>query len=78
MKIEDMRERVVYQFQDVEFGDVFQPEHLLSNGFIYLKTNTIEDNSGREFNCLCLDNGYMTYISREEYVVVLDAKVVIE
>lgn len=75
MKIEDMRERVVYQFQDVEFGDVFQPE---SNGFIYLKTHTVKDTYGREFNCLCLNDGYMTYISREEYVVVLDAKVVIE
>ena len=75
MKIEDMREKVLYQFHQLEIGDVFQP---VDYACIYVKTHTIEDTNEREFNCLCLNDGYMTRINPEIGVTLLDAKVVIE
>lgn len=68
MKIIDNRNNII--FGELNLGDIFKFQDVES---VYMKTTETED-----CNCVNLTNGRLAYTSGDDYVIVVNAKLILE
>lgn len=85
MKIEDLREKKRnIEFYELAVGDVFKK--VVSDGedwtFMKIsKVTLVDEDSGfeiNEYNAVCLDDGDLCWFDRDEDIIKVEAKLVIE
>lgn len=78
MKIEDLREKKHdLEFSDLAVGDVFKKAVPYDEDWTFMKISNVANVKDR-YNVVCLDDGDLCWFDRDEVVVKVQAKVVIE
>lgn len=82
MKIENYAIPVVYEFQNLKEGEVFLNYDDINKGFVFMKVpesciNSLED-SGNEFNAVCLNDGDIYFFNTHDEVARVDASLTIK
>lgn len=82
MKIENYAIPVLYKFQDLKEGDIFIDHDDFNKSRVFMKVpesslNSLED-SGNEFNAVCLNDGDIYFFRNHDEVEVMEASLTIK
>lgn len=80
MKIENNVVPVVYEFKNLNEGEVFISHDDINKGFVFMKVpeSSLLEDSFTEFNAIGLNDGDIYFFGSQEEVEVVDASLIIK